>query len=219
MVILAFSDIHGAYPEVDRAIASEGAFDAIILGGDLTTLGTAREAREAIQALTGHGRPVMAVAGNMDPGPVEEEFRALGVSIDARGRTIGDVGFFGVSAAPISVLRTPNEITEDEILRRAEQGWKDVAGCNRKVFVPHAPPVRTTLDRLRDGRHVGSTAVREFIERRKPDLVVCGHIHEARGMDRIGSTVVINCGPAGRGYYAILDLSGEPRVTLRSPQE
>ncbi len=218
MIVIAFSDIHGAYREVERVIASRPEIDAVVIGGDLTTAGTAREAREAIQALVGYGKRVMAVAGNMDPRPVEEEFRALGVSIDACGRTVGDVGFFGVSAAPISVLRTPNEITEEEILRRAEQGWVEVAGCKRKVFVPHAPPARTALDRLRDGRHVGSSSVREFIERRGPDVVICGHIHEARGIDRIGSTIIVNCGPAGKGYYALLDLSGEPAVKLMSSE-
>jgi hypothetical protein len=218
MRILAFSDIHGGYREVERVLASERSIDVVVIGGDLTTAGTAREARAAITAMLGHGKPVLAVAGNMDPPPVEEEFRLLGVSIDACGRAIGSVGFFGVSAAPISVLRTPNEITEEEILSRAEQGWKDVAGCRRKVFVPHAPPVRTALDRLRDGRHVGSTSVREFIERRGPELVVCGHIHEARGTDRIGATLIVNCGQAGRGYYAILDLTNEARVDLRKSE-
>lgn len=218
MVILAFSDIHGGYREVERIVRSSGTVDAVVIGGDLTTAGTAREARDAIRALLACGKPVMAVAGNMDPRPVEEEFRALGVSIDACGRTVGDAGFFGVSAAPLSALRTPNEITEGEILRRAEQGWAEIAGCRRKVFVPHAPPARTALDRLRDGRHVGSTSVREFIERRAPDLVICGHIHEARGIDRIGSTVIVNCGPAGKGYYAVLDLSGEPTATLMGPE-
>jgi uncharacterized protein len=219
MIVLAFSDIHGAYHEVERVLGSFGAFDAVLVGGDLTTAGTAREARDAIQAMIRCGRPVMAVAGNMDPRPVEDELRALGVSIDASGRTIGEIGFFGVSAAPVSVLRTPNEITEEELLRRAERGWADVAACRRKVFVPHAPPARTELDRLRDGRHVGSTAVRAFIERRAPDLVVCGHIHEARGTAVIGSTLIVNCGPAGKGSYAVLDLSGTPAVTLRSASE
>ncbi len=219
MRVLAFSDIHGGYRQVERVLASQAQFDAIIIGGDLTNAGTAREAREAIRAMLDHGKPVVAVAGNMDPLPVEEELRALGVSLDSCGRTIGDVGFFGVSGAPISVLRTPNEITEEEILRRAEAGWKDVAGCRRRVFVPHAPPVGTALDRLRDGRHVGSTAVRDFIERRKPDLVVCGHIHEARGTDRIDSTMIVNCGPAGKGYYAVVDLSAEPQVVLEGSLE
>lgn len=216
MIVLAFADVHGSYSILERIVASYPEFDAVLIAGDLTTAGTALQAREGLEPLISLGKPVLAVAGNMDPAPVDEEFRSLGVSIDACGKVYSGVGFFGVSAAPISVLRTPNEITEEEILRRAEKGWSDVTACRTRVFVPHAPPARTALDRLRDGRHVGSTAVREFIERRAPEVVVCGHIHEARGTDRIGSTLVVNCGPAGRGYHAVLDLSTEPRVMLRS---
>jgi Icc-related predicted phosphoesterase len=212
--IIAFTDIHGAYEKVVRVLGSEETFDAVILGGDLTTGGSAREARDAVRLMLDFQKPVLAVAGNMDPQPVEDELRALGISIDGCGRVIDGVGFFGVSAAPISPLNTPNEITEEEILLRAERGWSAVEGCRRTVFVPHAPPAGT-LDRIRNGRHVGSTAVREFIERRKPDLVVCGHIHEARGIDHIGATTAVNCGPAGKGSYAVIDISEELRVTLR----
>jgi hypothetical protein len=216
MTILAFSDIHGGHRRVDRILESFDLFDAVIVAGDLTTAGTGREAREAIRSIAARGRPVVAVAGNMDPDPIDDELVALGVSINASGRVVGDVGFFGVSAAPVSVLQTPNEISEEEILRRAEAGWAAVAGCRWKVFVPHAPPSGTALDRLRDGRHVGSTAVREFVERRAPDLLVCGHIHESRGVDRLGTTVAVNCGPAGHGSFAVIELGDEVRATLRS---
>jgi len=33
-------------------------------------------------------------------------------------------------------------------------------------------------------------------------LVISGHVHEAQGIDRIGSTALINVGPAQRGNYA-----------------
>jgi Icc-related predicted phosphoesterase len=33
-------------------------------------------------------------------------------------------------------------------------------------------------------------------------VVICGHIHEARGIDMIGTTRIVNCGPAGKGEYA-----------------
>lgn len=40
----------------------------------------------------------------------------------------------------------------------------------------------------------GSTAVRELIERYQPKLSVHGHIHESRGISRLGSTVAVNPG-------------------------
>jgi hypothetical protein len=216
MKILAFSDIHGGTGVVEKVLRREPAADLVILAGDITTNGNALDAEEALRRMLVIGLPLVAVAGNMDPRPVEEVLRRSGVSIDARGVMFGDVGVFGVSAAPISPLRTPNEIEEEEILRRAEAGWNDLAAARWKVFVPHAPPKATRLDRIFTGQHVGSTAVRGFIENRQPDVVVCGHIHEARGMDRLGKSVLVNCGPAGRGYYVSMVIDQTITVENRS---
>jgi Icc-related predicted phosphoesterase len=60
--------------------------------------------------------------------------------------------------------------------------------------VSHTPPLKTTTDRIGSGVHVGSRAVRAFIEEYQPVFCLCGHIHEARSQDRIGNTLVINPG-------------------------
>jgi len=41
---------------------------------------------------------------------------------------------------------------------------------------------------------VGSTAVRTFVEKHQPLLGLHGHIHECKGVDRIGRTLIINPG-------------------------
>jgi Icc-related predicted phosphoesterase len=66
---------------------------------------------------------------------------------------------------------------------------------------------------------VGSTAVREAIERHQPILSLHGHVHEARGFARIGRTLAINPGSSyGHGDLlgAIVDLSAtrKPRFML-----
>jgi len=54
------------------------------------------------------------------------------------------------------------------------------------------------LDLSSDGRRLGSQAVRETTLIKKPNLVVCGHIHGSAGqIDRIDETTVINAGPQG----------------------
>lgn len=73
----------------------------------------------------------------------------------------------------------------------------------RSVFLFHTPPYQTALDRAAlDGKtiehvpldlHVGSIAVRRFIEDRQPLLTLHGHIHESAGItgtwrDTIGRT-------------------------------
>lgn len=217
MRILAFTDIHGSYSMVEKILASENTrtgFDVIILGGDVTTRGTPEELRNAVIRFQKFGKPILAVAGNMDPVELEETFIALGGSINARGKIINDVGFFGVSGAPHSFMHTPYEISEEEILQRAEIGWSEVKSARWKIFVPHAPPLNTKVDTVFSGKHVGSTSVRKFIEERNPDAVVCGHIHEARGIDSIGKTVILNCGQAGKGLYAVITVENTLHAEL-----
>lgn len=74
------------------------------------------------------------------------------------------------------------------------------------VFLFHAPPYQTALDRAAlDGRtvdhvpldvHVGSVAIRRFIEARQPRLTLHGHVHEAprlagRWQERLGNTLCL----------------------------
>lgn len=82
------------------------------------------------------------------------------------------------------------------------------------VYVIHAPPFNTNLDVVTGGAHVGSTAVRQFIEDEQPRLTLHGHIHESPEMsgswkDRIKKTICINVGssyPQGRLNCAVIDL-------------
>jgi Icc-related predicted phosphoesterase len=62
---------------------------------------------------------------------------------------------------------------------------------------------------------VGSSVIRTFIEREQPDLVLCGHIHESRGVDEIGETQIVNPGPVAEGHYAVVDVDdGTVRTRL-----
>lgn len=215
MRILAFTDIHGSYKKVESALSMESDFDVVVIGGDLTTHGTVSEAREAMVGFQGCGKPVLAVAGNMDLPDFDELYTGLGVNINARAIVLDNVGFFGISGSPFTPMHTPYEITEGEMGRRAEAGWAEVREARRKVFVPHAPPSGTRLDRTFLGKHVGSSAIRGFVERNQPDVLICGHIHESRGIDVLGKTKMVNCGAAGQGYYAVVDIGEEVTIELR----
>ena len=58
--------------------------------------------------------------------------------------------------------------------------------------------------RVRDGVHAGSRSIRDFVDRRQPDYLFCGHIHEAEGVEiALGKTKAVNVGK--RGYLLELN--------------
>ena len=82
----------------------------------------------------------------------------------------------------------------------------------RVILLVHAPPYQTKLDRAAlDGRsvdhapldvHVGSIAVRRFIEARQPLLTLHGHVHESARLtgswrERIGRTHALSAAHDG----------------------
>ena len=214
MRIAYLVDVHGGFDAVADAMGAIGEADLLLVGGDITTGGTPDQAAAAIERWRPLAPRLLALAGNMDSPEIDARLSELGVALDGRGYRLGAVGVFGVSAAPHSPLHTPYELSEHELERRINDGFAAVRECPVKVFCPHPPPHGTSCDRLASGEHVGSTAVRSFVEREQPDVVLCGHIHEARGVDRIGVTQIVNPGPAGAGHYAVVDIDDAVSVRL-----
>jgi Icc-related predicted phosphoesterase len=83
---------------------------------------------------------------------------------------------------------------------------------SRVVFLFHTPPYKTNLDRAAlDGKfvdhvpmdvHIGSIAVRRFIEARQPLITLHGHVHESARMtgqwkDEIGGTLCLSAAHDG----------------------
>lgn len=70
------------------------------------------------------------------------------------------------------------------------------------VIVAHSPPRGTNCDMVAPGVHVGSRALRAWVERHQPPLVLSGHIHESPRVsgawrDTIGRTISVNPGQFG----------------------
>jgi hypothetical protein len=205
MKIIAFTDIHGSYKRVEDIIKSEQA-DVVLIGGDLTNVGSVKEAEGAINLFSAISKKLFAITGNMDLPQHDDMLKRIGISLNGNGIIFDGIGFFGVSASPFSPLNTPNEVSEEMITNTLKQGYEKIKEANITIMVSHAPPYGSKVDITHSGIHVGSTAVREFIEDYQPNVVICGHIHEARGQDILEDTKIVNCGQAGRGYYAVIDV-------------
>jgi uncharacterized protein len=212
MRIVAFGDIHmssGAMhtiPEIDRA-------DLIVLNGDLTNYGTRREAKKILNEILSVNLSVFALIGNLDNYEINGYLDELDLNLHGQARLFrGKVCFIGIGGSNITPFGTPTEFSEVELASIGEQAYSQ--GLEFKtlaealdhsripvILVTHAPPHGTRLDRLRNGRHVGSRAIRACIEKHQPDLCITGHIHEGKGIDTIGRTTVINPGMFRQGGW------------------
>jgi Icc-related predicted phosphoesterase len=100
--------------------------------------------------------------------------------------------FFGLGGGiPPTPFPWSFDLSEDEAAAKLESCPEGA------VLVVHSPP-KGHVD-LAHGRHLGSRAILETIERKRPALVVCGHIHQCWDSEAtIGTTPVVNVGPDGR---------------------
>lgn len=216
MNILAITDIHGRTQTFQNILESVDQPDLICLGGDLTNFGSVSDAEHIVQMAQKHCDHILAVAGNCDSNDIDNMLSKRGISVHADGKTLDDMGFFGVSAMPIW-HNSMYEFTEDEIDVYLKAAYSQVEDVKKTVMISHTPPIDSEVDQTRTGESAGSESVRKWIEKTQPDLVLSGHIHEARGTSQIGSSTIVNCGPAKEGSFAtIVYESGQPDVRLHS---
>ncbi|MBN3040638.1 MAG: metallophosphoesterase, partial [Candidatus Omnitrophica bacterium] len=184
--------------------------------GDLTNRGGKEQAKKITDYARQYNPNIYAQAGNFDCKEVEDYLIEQKISLHGNAFIREDIGIFGVGGSNITPLNTPNEYEENKIESFILQGYQQIKDLPLKLFVSHAPPFNTKVDMLTSGLHVGSTAVREFIEKYQPEVCLTGHIHEAKGEDYIGRTVIINPGMLkDRGYGEIVKEKGALKVVLK----
>jgi Icc-related predicted phosphoesterase len=217
MKILAIADFHGSLDASKRAAlkAKNIGADVVVVCGDITHFGSIEHAEKVLSPLTALKLPILYVPGNCDPPSlIEREIKDI-QCIHGKCQTIGNLSFIGAGSIPINrVHPSPLEISDEEILAALTQGLRQCKSPRSVIVVAHSPPLNTKLDIAHFGGHVGSSSLRHFIEQNQPLVVFCGHIHEARGIDQIGDTVIANTGPARHGYCAIANFNKKVEVQL-----
>ena len=214
MRLLALADLHGNRTVLRAVLARATPADVIVLAGDLTNLGSPDDAAEAVALCRQHAPHVLTVTGNCDDELIEKRMVTDGNSLTGAGRVVDGVGFFGVSAGPPHRGNTW-EVSEAVMADWLARGYRAIADAPRKILVSHPPPFGI-VDRSYTQHHGGSHAVRAALDTYAIQLVVCGHIHEARGLAQHNGTTIVNCGPLWMGYYAEVELDKEAKVELKA---
>ncbi len=225
MRFLALSDIHGRVGTLEMILASvsrsEEEFCAILVAGDLTSFGNAGEVGEVVATIRRIFpiTPIAAVAGNCDPPEVLAWLDAAGILLESRVRTVGGVLVAGVGGGLRHNGTTPFERSEASFGKAFKMAFRefDEPGCAGLPLVglTHTPPFGADAD-IRHHRHIGSKDIFEQLVDRGALAWVCGHIHEARSVSELVSTLVVNPGPAAEGCHAILDIARDMKGSWRA---
>jgi hypothetical protein len=210
MIIIGLTDLHGDITLLDQISEQLREADMVLVAGDLTHFGRMPAARRVIDALRRYTEDrLLAVPGNCDYFEVGRCLSEEKINLDQRHQVLGGIEWIGIGGSLPCPGQTPNEADEEEFERNLSLAASGLSHRNPLIFVSHQPPINTRCDTLQSGTHVGSTAVRKFIETHSPLLCLTGHIHEAAGIDRIGETHIINPGPLWMGGYAYAELDDD----------
>ncbi len=166
----------------------------------------------AEERLAGSGVNCLVMPGNDDEFAVDQALESpLITNPDNRVVRIGEVQILSCSWTNPTPWASPREESEEALGDRLALLASDLEPGVPTIFNLHCPPYNTPLDRapqltadlkvVADGGQpriisVGSRAVRELIEQYQPVLSLHGHIHESKGVTKIGRTTCVNPGSA-----------------------
>jgi len=214
--ILGMADLHNHIEMLDRVREIDA--DLIVFCGDLHNAGNMETARHTAYALACLGPPVLIVPGNMDHRDfVPDLWEAAGLLMLHRASfCLEDVGFLGMGGMTAKSPRRLGDPAryyhqDDEVYETLAAAYQDIADARIKIVIVHQPP-RGAQDTLYNGENSGSVSLRRFVQEYQPDLLLCGHIHEARGESFIGSTRIVNVGELRQGFAALIEIGEEITV-------
>src|ERR1700733_5451759 len=165
--LLVFSDIHNDARALERLMAVEA--DYYFAAGDLVSW--ARGLDKMGEIMRPRARRMWVLPGNHESEADIAAFCSRFGFVNFHGGTLELAGAHvaGLGYSSPTPFEPPGEYSEEEIAERLAK----FAGLNPLVMICHAPPLDTALDRVHDGLHAGSRAVRDFIEQVQPGHFFC----------------------------------------------
>ena len=193
--ILAISDIHGEENEnLYTYLNNNEDIDLVIILGDITDFGPLDFVGPFIEKIAECGVDVIAIPGNCDPKGICNAINEVSFCLHNNIIAYGDAILFGYGGSNETPFNTPGEIQDNKIYGDVYEllaNYDYVYNENVpkvKILVTHAPPFNTEADKLESGDHVGSQGILKSIHEFEPQINICGHIHEAKSLSKIGIT-------------------------------
>lgn len=187
----------------------------VIVTGDITFIGGIPQARKVLETLECYNSNILAQIGNMDKNEITDWLEGKGWNIHITARNLTHtIAIMGVGGSTFTPFGTPSEFPESYYTGWLNSLWKNLKKYQKVILVTHTPPYNTLCDAIYNNSHVGSIAIREFIIEAQPDICLCGHNHESRGIDYIGKTLIVNPGLFSSGGYALLHINSKGDISV-----
>ncbi|MBQ9237946.1 MAG: metallophosphoesterase family protein [Treponema sp.] len=214
MTFLVISDVHGNIAMLDKLDAQFRAVDAVLFGGDFAAFNKPETGLPALEALCKKHETIFAVIGNCDEPDFRAELERKDISVEGALLFHDGLAFAGSGGGSKFSGDTPNERSDEDLaadfaLVEQSTGAAPHGRWNNLIAIMHNPPKDTACDVIAGGMHVGSPALRRFIDVHQPLAVITGHIHESAAVDVIGQTTLINPGALFEGKYARLSVAND----------
>ena len=211
MKAACISDIHGdmkALKGLVGLIEDKGIGTVFLLGDYSSGFDNKKENIDDINAVFDilSSFDIWALPGNCDQRESVNTFAKRGANLHMNVIKFGSATVMGLGGSNPTPFNTPFEQSEKEI-EDALKALEQRCDCSeKKILMSHVPPYATECDRIGQNLHVGSHALKEHIEKNRPDMVICGHIHEAGGSSElVGKTMIHNIGRVSQDNAFILD--------------
>ena len=197
MKLLAFSDIHGSFSAIKRIeqkIKSQKP-DLMVCAGDISIF--EHGIVGILRKLNKLNKKIIIVHGNHEDASTFAKCSRMFKNIIFVHKTYhveDKIIFLGFGGGGFSQRDKEFEHLVNNKFKKIIKENKE----NKIVFVTHAPPYGTKLDRL-GKNYVGNKSFSDFIKKYNVNISISGHLHENFGKeDKINKTRVINPGPFGK---------------------
>ena len=218
MKLLVISDLHAHNDVLDKMDDIFKQADAVLFAGDFAECFKPETGDGALAKLCSKHDTIFSVLGNCDNELFLGDLEEKDISVEKAMVFHEGLAFAGSGGGTKFTGKTEFERTEEECLsdfdilvNSVEQGG-DSSLWQNTILISHNPPKGQVVDAVNPELHAGSQMFTDFILEHKPLAVICGHIHEGRGSEKIGDTLVINPGSLGEKetyFWLELERSGD----------
>ena len=221
MTALIAADLHYNLRQYDWLLEVAGRYEAVILAGDLLDLAAHADLDTQIVVVTkylariAHKSRLVVCSGDHDADgrdfldePIFDWFRdvrADGAHADGEHLPLGPalISVCPWCDSPVAKARLERFLATS--IRPAAGPW---------IWIHHVPP-SGSLVAWTGREHVGDDVLPLLIDHHRPELVVCGHVHDApfrdggAWVDRLGDTIIVNPGHQLGAVPAVIELDLE----------